>query len=247
MYAAMIRGARQFTLPGKLVDDLSGPCVSAWLKQQQLRIRSARDQWLAAPDRTADEKPSISGLAIVRSALSSDTLMTRQVSAWQRGYPLAQRSILDPLFAFPLCPSLDHSTPSIVVYPTVHLLSSSIHRFSQFKRLCRALAWFFSVSPRLSRPTPATLSLTPLCELSATGLCEEINRDPTPRSSADVPEEDKGTTTPGSLMFQRFHARAYPRYSRLVYASFREFYASRNKKDAGALTWKRERRVGIAG
>lgn len=148
---------------------------------------------------------------------------------------LPSLSVSQPSYTFHR--RLSNSSPSILFYSPVQPVQASLSR-SGVVLLC--------LTPSIS-PHPPTLSLTPLCELSATGLCEEINRDPTPRSSANVPEEDKGTTTPGSLMFQRFHARAYPRYSRLVYASFREFYASRNKKDAGALTWKRERRVGIAG
>lgn len=54
-----------------------------------------------------------------------------------------------------------------------------------------------SIAPYLrTTPPPFPFSFAPfLPELSATGseLCEEINRDPAPRTSSDAVEEDKGT------------------------------------------------------
>lgn len=57
--------ARQFTSPGKLVDDLSETVL--WLKQHNSCVsataRRLTDRVRTTPDHAADEKASISGLA----------------------------------------------------------------------------------------------------------------------------------------------------------------------------------------
>lgn len=140
------------------------------------------------------------------------------------GYPLAQHSrgpssILFSVFLFIRFPLASHLIPCNSHRLTIffHLLVHSI----QLSHSCPGS----SLTVYLHSP-----SSQPLCANSRPELCEEINRDPTPRFSADMPEEKEDKGTLFGLMFQRFLFYARASTHRLLYTSFCEFYIGRIKR-----------------
>ena len=126
--------------------------------------------------------------------------MTCQVSAWQRGHPLswAQRSWGPSIVLSAHSLSFSLSLSSLLP-PTLSLSQSSPESPSSSLPLLPSpsVSFAHSVAPYLcATPPPPHLLLLPfppwtLCYWLE--LCEEINRDPAPRTSSDAVEEDKGT------------------------------------------------------
>lgn len=121
--------------------------------------------------------------------------MTRQVSAWQRGHPLswAQRS---------WGPSIvlsTHSLSSSSLPSSLYLNPLRNHRLPPSRSYPRcqslSLVLLLPISVPPSSPFPPLLlrPFPPWTLCYWLELCEEINRDPAPRTSSDAVEEDKGT------------------------------------------------------
>lgn len=125
--------------------------------------------------------------------------MTRQVSAWQRGHPLswAQRSWGPSIVLSTHSLTLSSSSPSLT--PSLYLNPLRNHRLPPSRsypgRQSLSLVLLLPISvPPLLPPSPLLLLPFPpwtLCYWLE--LCEEINRDPAPRTSSHAVEEDKGT------------------------------------------------------
>lgn len=185
------------------------------------------------PDHAADEKASISGLAawrpIVRSPLSSDTLITRQVSAWQRGLPSGAafpRSILDPLLlGFPLHPfSSRFPSHPMQFSSTSHPLLSTASLYSTLSHSCpgSSLTVYLPTPPNTPLLIPSVRTLGPSSVRRSIGILHPVSLPTCPR---------RKRTKVLSLLWcsQRFLFYARASTHRLLYTSFCEFYVGRVK------------------